>query len=195
MDRRRKIIITLGSFLVFLIILILIIWFLNRGQADLPPTNTNQSADILERIPVSGPPTQSDEPAIVTAQPQLAATLRAVARTFAERFGSYSNQGEFVNLKDLSSLMTVKMKGVADSYVASQQSGQDPSSYYGISTTALSAKVISFDQSINRAEVVVSTQRQEAKGTTINPRTFYQTLSLALVDNGDGWKVDEAQWQ
>ena len=185
---RRNIII------IIVVILLLVIggwvwWFLSqRSPIELGPSQN----------PVNEPQKLPDQTNTNTAtspigEPQVEATIKTVANIFAERFGSFSNQTNFENLKELKSLMTVKMQSWADAQIAAGQDG-DSSSYYGVTTTALSSQTIDFDQDSGRATINVSTQRSETKGSTANPRIFYQTLELKLTQTAAGWKVDEATW-
>jgi hypothetical protein len=196
MSRRTKIIIALVVALAVLLLAVLIWWLATRPTSPAAPlTNTDQPA-APQRLPViqASPSTIAEENLVK--EPSLDASLKAIARTFAERFGSFSNEGNFVNLEDLRSLMTATMQSSVDAYIAQELAtagaGQ---AYYGITTKALSANVASFDQAAGQAEVLVATQRQEAKGTTSNPRVFYQTLKLSLDTSEGSWKVNAAEWQ
>jgi len=128
-------------------------------------------------------------------QPDLEATLKAQASTFAERFGSYSNQSGTTNLTDLQGMMTIRMQAAVATYYEQQRFPGDAPGYWGISTKALSARIVSYDLNFGQAEIRVATQRSETKGTTSNPRVFYQELLVKFVQSGAGWRVDEAQWQ
>jgi len=196
MSRRSKIIIAVIAIVVVLLIVAGLIWWLiMRPQLDREAVNANQGLQIPAGLP-NTPPGSVNTPEALLGEPELEAGLKAIALTFAERFGSYSNQGNFSNLDDLIDLMTVRMKAWSDNYIATNKllPGDDPD-YYGVTTKALSVQILNFDKSLGRSEVTVSTQRQEARGNTINPRIFYQDLNLDLVDSGDGWKVDRAEWQ
>jgi len=196
MSRRKKIIIISVVALIFLIILFLISWWLNGRQDSVGPdqqTNTNQGLQIPADLPRAGGAGAIDVTASADQQ-KTEANLKAVAMTFAERFGSYSNQGNFSNLADLNSIMTVRMKALADNYKIENQS-KDSDPYYGITTNALSTKILTLEENLGRASAMVTTQRQEAKGSTINPRPFYQDIKIQLVRTGDAWKVDFVEWQ
>lgn len=190
MSRRNIIIITVVA--ITLVLIIALVWwlfFLKKPQ----PSPTNPSA--IE-VPVTLPQASSgltNENQSPVSEPELESSLKAIASTFAERFGSYSNQSNFSNLAALRDLMTVRMKAWADSYQASQLAA-DNAVYYGVTTQALSAQITAFEESLGQAEIVVTTRKEEAKGSTINPRVSYQDLKLQLVKTGEGWKVDSAEW-
>ena len=193
MSRRNKIMIAVVAVIVVLLIILGLFWWFNRSSVPAEVTNVNQGIQRPAGLPTT-PSGSINTPEGLLGEPYLEAGLKAIALTFAERLGSYSNQGNFSNLEDLKGLMTVRMKAWSDNYILTNKSS-DNEVYYGVTTKALSAQIISFEKSLGRAEVIVATQRQEAKGTTINPQIFYQDLKLNLVDSGDGWKVDRAEWQ
>lgn len=189
MSRRNKIIIVVAAVLVALLIIFGLVWWLG-GRGPVTPA-TNQAGEP-ERLPV----TSVNKPPSLVKAPDVEASLKAVASTFTERFGSYSNQGSFGNLEDLRGLLTVKMRGTIDSLIAEQRAKiVDSSTYYGITTQALVVTITSFDESLGRAAVTVNTQRSESKGSTVNPRIFYQKIDLKLAKVSDSWKIDEAVWQ
>ena len=194
MSRRNKILIIIFTVvLVILLIIIGILWLISSRQPE-EPTNTNQGIQLPGTLPSSSSGTPPELTMPVEEQ-NLEAGIKAVAATFAERFGSYSNQGNFDNLTSVRDLMTLKMRTATDAFITSQTSAvsqNDP--YYGITTKALNVNIINIDEDLGRAEVLVTTQRIETKISTNNPRSFYQDLSLNLNQEGDRWKVDTATW-
>lgn len=196
MSRRNKIIIiTMAVIVVVLLIIIALLWWLNNRQEPIEVVNTNEGIQIPVTLPSASAGLTASEESPVK-QPDLEADLKAIATTFAERFGSYSNEGNFSNLDALRDIMTIKMKTWADNYkITKGQEITDNPVYYGITTQALSADIIDFDELLGRAGIMVTTQRREARGSTINPRVFYQNIKLQLVKTGEGWKVDIAEWQ
>ncbi|MDD2807434.1 MAG: hypothetical protein PHW95_02865 [Patescibacteria group bacterium] len=194
MSRRNKIIIGVAVLiLIVLLISFLAWWWYDRKQAANSLINTNSTAGQLPgELPTasSGLPTTT-----VVVKPDQEAIIKAVAMTFAERFGSYSNEINFSNLDDLQNIITVKMKTWVDNYKVSEVAKISGSNYYGITTKALSVKINSMDDIAGRAEVVVQTQRGEAKGSSINPKIFYQAINLSMINDGSGWKIDSADWQ
>ncbi len=194
MQRNTKITIAIVSAVVLLAVIIFIVWWLNRGTSEslvvTPPTN---ESNIVPPVLPSASAGATEE--VMNAEEQnLQSVLTAIAFTFAERFGSYSTESNFSNLTALESLMTVKMKTVAETFKNTQQA-TTPGTFYGVSTQALSATIHTIDQLAGRASLTVSTQRQESRGDTTNPRVFYQDLDLELALVGDQWKIDTASWK
>ena len=122
--------------------------------------------------------------------------LTRMAASFAERFGSYSNQSNFSNIIDLRIFMSRHMQKWADDYV-SQQRLKDSTNdiYYGITTKAIAEEVQEFDDHIGRASVLVNTRRREAINSTNNTeKVFSQAVEINFILENGAWKVDSANW-
>ena len=193
MSNRNKIIIFSAIAVILVLLIIFIVWLILRPQVE-PPAPPTDPSEII--IPVVLPQSSAvkDEPAVPPSAENLATNLKSTAASFAERFGSYSNQGNFNNINDLRGVMTLKMNAWADNYIAIQKSTVDEG-YYGVTTIAVSSKIIILSEELGQADIMVSTQRQENKGSTVNPRVTYQDIEIELVNTGSGWKVDSAEWQ
>ncbi len=66
--------------------------------------------------------------------------------------------------------------------------------FYGVTTKVLSAQIISLNAAETEAQVVVQTQRSETKAGP-SAQQFYRKLTVGLVQEPSGWKVDQATWQ
>lgn len=192
MSRRNKIILISLIALVILVLIILIGWLILKPKPA--PTIPEDPSTI--NVPVILPESSSSKSNTPTepVAENLHVSLKALASSFVERFGSYSTQGNFNNLEDLRGQMTLRMSAWTDNYIANQKvSASDP--YYGVTTKAVSSEVVDLNEGLGQARLVVSTQRQTTKGTTANPRVTYQDVKIELVKTEQGWKVDAIAWQ
>ena len=118
----------------------------------------------------------------------------AFARSFVERYGSYSNQSNFENMEDLYPFMTDRMKTATAAFVKSQRDkGAGGASYQGTTTHALSARTL--EEGSERAVLSIASQRQESNAEMPSGRVYYQTIELVLIKDGASWRVDEANWK
>ena len=104
--------------LIILILLVLIIILL-RMKNNAPTTTSSQTISTTTPTPANGltplaAPTVI-EPAPTEPQPQKPEVIAAL---FAERYGSYSNQSEYQNLRDLFSQMTARERIELEAYIA-----------------------------------------------------------------------------
>jgi len=123
--------------------------------------------------------------------------LAQVATSFAERFGSYSNQSNYSNINDLKIFMSQKMSDWADNYIKENRAkNQANDIYYGITTKSVSSEVKVFDDDLSKATILIKTRRREALGTTNNvSKTYNQDILITFVKEKGAWKVDSAYWQ
>jgi hypothetical protein len=195
MTKRNKIIVGVAIG-IGIILLLVLIWWLLRLRSSGGVTPGPVGGQQPQRIPVSSGVTQNTPASIQTGRADVDANLKTIGETFAERFGSYSNQGETVAIADIQPLVTPGMQKTASDMLAADIARLgDPSTYAGITTKATRVTITSFDGSFGQAEVLVTTQRQEFIGSPQNPTTRYQQLKLKLVQTGRGWRVDQAAWQ
>lgn len=122
--------------------------------------------------------------------------LMRMASAFAERFGSFSNQSDYDNVRDLKIFMSAKMQIWADNYISQAQSSHQQSAiYYGVTAKAITTEVKQFNNESGQAEILVKTQKKEAAGVTINSSIFYQDVIIKFIKEKGAWKIDSAIWQ
>ncbi len=205
MSKRTKRIIGAIVVVIILLLLLLLLWLLSQrpdaGSINVgnQPTNTNQPLGSLNTSsgggtqPIGGGDTEPNEPEPEPEPADLRASLRSLAAAFAERYGSYSNQGDFENLEELQALMTDSLTARTDAFIAdarAENSGM--AAYAGVTTRAINAQIKEYDEAQGTATVTVKTQREEI--TAQESRVYYQDLVLDFVLDGEIWKVSAAEW-
>jgi len=193
MSRSQKIILITVVVVIILAILIILFWprlkdqFVGASQTG--PIYSSSDASVTAPSGVAGGGAVTVAPTV-----SAATTVEAMARSFAERFGSYSNQGNFENLTDLYPFMTDKMRSWADDFIVKNKTqAVTGTEYLGVTTKALSTKIV--EQEKNKIIITVSSSRRESTATKINNKIYMQDLQLVFVRDNDLWKVNEAQWQ
>ncbi len=184
MSTKNKIILSVIAVLLIVLVFVLLYWQ-PWGQdvgvePDIPPITEGGEVD-------DG---QITEPLVVDAE-GIVTTPDTTARIFAERYGSFSNESYFQNLRDLLPLMSQPMQLRTEGYIDSNTIGDEVLSYYGVSTRVLS---VSVTEQGDTAEVLVKTQREETVGGPYNTNVKYQDLELIMVKIGDDWVIDSATW-
>ena len=201
MSRRKKILIAAAVILIMAILALLYyLLFLRPKQGaapgTVPPSTANENAAPPSplALPTNALPAA---PQKVSDEEKMKSDLGRLAAAFSERFGSYSNQGEFENILDLKPLMTKKMQDWADDFIAKSKAARGNTSvYFGVTTKAVSTNISELSEGDGRAKVTVKNQRREASGTMAdNVKIYYQELDLVFLKVGDEWKVNEATWK
>ena len=202
MTRNQKILIVV---VLLLLLVALALLFLRgpSGIANLPAgeqTATNQQRPGGlggNSFPSPSFNTNVSEPSTNTApppKPDEQGSMKRIAAAFAERFGSYSNVGDFENVLDLKVYMTESMQAWADSYVADARTKPRSAEYSGTTTRAISVDVSAIDEDAGTASLTVKTQRRETGSTVGSDRVYYQDLKLDFLKSGDVWKVNSVAW-
>ena len=192
LSRRTKIIIVL---LILLLFIFLLYWFLLRGEGPRDELKEEAPPPPVALVPQNNV-SQNTPPKEVTPAEKNKADITRLAAAFAERFGSYSNQGENANLLDLKPIMTARMQKWVDNFIEENAEEENDSTYYGVTTRAISSRITFSDKEGGRATVVVNTQREEAMGTMEeNKNIFYENLEIDFIKINGEWKANEANWE
>ncbi len=146
--------------------------------------------------PSTGNPPSSPTPSVRPPSPPLTleAQLGSVAFTFAETYGSYSNQGGVENLERLRFLMSRSLAQSTNRFIA-ERTTSDPSAntlYYGITTRALSSRATAADDA--HLQFIVQTQRIEVRGIAGNGARTLQELTIDFIREDGVWKVNTLVW-
>ena len=184
----KKILFIVGG--VLLIILVGVVLFLRSGKLGTAPTTTStpQQTDQNQVNPdttVQSP--GSIETPVVTAPPVDPKELevKQLATLFVERFGSYSNQNNQQNYKDVVPLMTASMANWAAS-----QNATTSLNYYGVTTNVVAASLKESTDTTATVEVGV----QEVIETQNEQKIEYRTGQVQMVKEGNTWKVSGLYW-
>lgn len=192
MSRRTKII--LGALLGVLFLAIAIIGFIVNSSVFAPPSVSEKANTPASTPPPSG--ASASIPAVVPiVSPDGASNLEAIARSFAERYGSFSNQGNFENIEDLYPFMTASLRSDMEKTVADGRLRRDDAAqgYFGITTRALAGRVM--EQSSRQAVVAITTQRRESTAEQLNAKVYNQDILITLLEEGGVWRVDRVSWK
>ncbi len=204
MNKTRKVgIIIVSIGLIILILLIYFTFFRSTEVEEIPEPEDSPAEDI--GLPESDEPTVTlgDRPRgleiyDISQEDEHVPGIEDVSRmtmSFAERFGSFSSQSNFVNITDAKLFMTSSLKEWADTYIKSLREENPEDSYYGITTQALSTETINYNERDGEAEIRVITHRRETGEKIEGENNFRQDLLVQLEKENDRWKVSAIYWQ
>lgn len=196
MDRRKRVILIIVAVLVAIGIAALL---LRSDRAGIVPRS--QPAGVLPAAP-GGALARSVSPAAPPVEPVLppppaspAVAVRQLAVTFAERYGSFSSEGNYVNLTDLSPVMTEQYRRQTERDIIRRRAAPSPAEFSSVTTVALHAEVeIPNGEASTAATARVTTQRTAVSGSQA-PRTYRQALTVHLRKVSGDWRVDGAEWE
>lgn len=134
---------------------------------------------------------------IINNQVSSKEVLKRTSLSFAERFGTYSNQSNFHNIKDLNIFMSKNMQVWAENYIFEKiKEEMNREIYYGISTKSTEAEILHISEEEDSASILVKTRRREFVESKENPSdVFEQSIVINYTKENDIWKIDSATWQ
>jgi hypothetical protein len=203
MSRRTKIIIAVIVLLLLLLLFAALLLSGGEPEGAAPtlaePSRTTSGVGLINgTISVNTTVTNvapAPTPAAPAPTPDPGSGIRQIAKSYAERYGSFSNLGDFENLVDLKVYMTASLAASTDAYIAAESQKPPAQSYFGVTTRAINVTVSSVDETAGTASALVKTQRQDYASGTGQPEVYYQDIVIDLKREDGVWKVDMATWQ
>ncbi len=181
MERKKLYELLFALGVIALLIIGLVLYLKNRKE----PLFGDPDRTIIEsELP------ENFDPSVVLGAP--VATPEPVARTFVERYGSFSSEAEYENIDDILALGTSTMKTEFER-IAREARAEVGGGYYGISTRVISVSTL--EESETSAVLEVQTQRTEAIDTPTNTSTRYQKIRLNMEKVNGKWLINGFQWE
>ncbi|NQT50088.1 hypothetical protein HQ571_05325 [Candidatus Kuenenbacteria bacterium] len=191
MPNRTKLIIIIATGLI--VIAVILIFFIKGEQARKPDAVEDETAPVA-KVEISTEEESKLELPAPTAEEQQMGSMKLLSKNFVERFGTYSNQSDYISIKELVPMMSSSMAAwVENTYFDQLIKEHDPDGYY-YEITTLAPVAYVMEQTPSTAKVKVSAQRVEKKADQESTQ-FLQDVILELVKRGDNWVVDAAYWQ
>lgn len=159
----------------------------------LPASNANRpTTGVSANVSSGAGMAQYFKPREASDEEKLLTALRVAARDFAERYGSYSSDGNSANLEALLPVMSDSFRSQTETVIAKNRA-LPPGGFVGVTTRALSARPSGTISADAPARVIVSTQRTENSGGKIT--VSYRDLELTFRYIQGVWKADGAVWR
>ncbi len=186
--QRRAILIGIGvAFLLLLLWLLMMLLPKRAPEVKEAPVTQTEAPATPAQTPFSDQQLQAEKQTRTQASGVI-----VVAKMFVERYGSYSNEANFQNVRDVLPLMSA---GFAASTTADLATKTAPTGYYGITTKVITVQSISQNDAEGTASVRVSTQQVEEIGSAQNTAVRYRDMDLTFVKESGVWVVDSATWR
>ncbi|MEK7584517.1 MAG: hypothetical protein AAB490_04690 [Patescibacteria group bacterium] len=187
---KSRVAIFIGLIVLLLIVIFLLWWWFRPGSSP-DPANTNATPPIDETVTL--PPQVQIAPPVAEPKQELTtgeAQVLNLARNFTERYGSWSTDSSYQNLRDLYPSVTSNLKREFDQTIAA--GATEDSGFKGAETRVINMNLDSYTES--RAQVTVTAQ-QVTTDTLLQEAVAYRQLELSMVAQGGFWYVDSAQWK
>ncbi|MBU1132332.1 hypothetical protein KKC32_03760 [Patescibacteria group bacterium] len=190
MSRKVKIIILILAIAAILAV-VFILMFRSGQKSSVPNLDETASPQKVhlkdgEIVAIQLPPATEDEKQVISA--------KNMAVSFVERFGTFTNQSNYIGLLELSPALSSPMQSwLKNTYIPQLKTQHDPNGFfYRVITRAPAAELVS--QTDSKIKMKVSTEREETLSET-EPVVFMQDIVVDLVKENNNWLVDGAFWQ
>lgn len=188
MEGRKKIFIVLSLAVLFLLASLLIFLVFRNKATPAPvqnPTPTSTTPTVKDQPEIVEPVKNTPPPPPQTTAEREKLYVKQLARTFVERFETYSNQNKNRNIADATQLATENMAG----YIATKSQVQS-TQYQGVTTKVISMEVTAFSSDAATVKVGAQVENQ----TSTSSQTSYKTGRVDLKKIDGVWKVNGVFW-
>jgi regulatory protein YycH of two-component signal transduction system YycFG len=193
---KKQIKILIITFIIVLAI-VLGVFFLTNGKDNI--VNNNEENEKLEIEKINNLNNEietevNEEVAIVNKEDAVNLKIKAVAKNFTERYGTWSTDNKDDNFKSAEVYASSRMKNMIENFISDNEKlADDYGDYYGITTKALNVRII--NSSDGNANLSVVAQQVATLGENLDQEISYRSLSLELIKDGEDWLVDHAKWE
>lgn len=184
---------------------LLALWF-TRGKKPATNTNTNQIVNAGNTNTTAGntnagtntnsSSTNTNTPAGGTSgidDDTDQQSLIRLSKLVVDRYGTFSNRNNFQNITSLEPYMTDAFQQSSAQYISEHQDSGVAEDFYGITTSALTADIVSYTKG-KAAVIDVGSRRVETK--TGQEQYVYTAHALVRFQSVEGnWKVNAVEWQ
>lgn len=114
-------------------------------------------------------------------------SVAQLAKFFVERYGTYSSDNDFQNIKEVEAFVT---RALWSKISAPMNSKTTTQGFVGVTTKVISMELLGW--SGTAATVELKTSRIEEKNGAVSTR--YQNATVEMVKVGDAWLADKLVW-
>lgn len=185
MSRPTKIILVIIAIILLAIVIAVLVKFVNfpKGQGGQEKEVVVQPKEAVTPLPPA--PENYQNPLSGSAPIEI--SLAQQARSIAERFGSYSTDNPFENLKDLTPIITEQLRKEFDEIIRKGVKGE----FQRVLTYSTGVEPIEANDEIKRFRVPVQRIIQNSRGTEREK----SSMRVRFVRVGEVWKADSIVWE
>ncbi|MCX6781646.1 MAG: hypothetical protein NTW66_00775 [Candidatus Magasanikbacteria bacterium] len=187
---------------IFISLIVLIILGISVGiivfvrQKAAPPVEQPPAEDQTGQIDSTNFPVQITPPPVVvptgipvkplTTEEALKNGAKQMAKIFTERYGTYSSDSDFANIREVETLVTMSYWSELEKKIGTGK----PAVFLGVTTNAVASDVVEYAS--GKAMVEVSAQRITTKGSSTTQTN--EKAKVWLVETKGIWLVDKFEW-
>lgn len=198
MSLRARLFIIVSLVAIVILAVSLILWNNARqkrlaggGSSTSTSVNDTSSFKVIDanNFDVPSNPSTSvvgDEQIILTPEQRVDQNIEQFAKIFVERYGTYSSDNNFQNIKEVQDMVTPALWALIKPTDVKRSGG-----FVGVTTQAITSELVK--KSTTEVTVKVRTMRIEEKNSKVS--NLQQSGVVTLIKNGSGWLVDKIVWE
>lgn len=179
----KKLLIIAGALLATSIVVFVI------TRMSSPTTSNTNIGHVTNTVANNNAVTNSATNSVV---PATREQMLAVARLFAERYGTMTTDNPGANLRSVAPSASEALAAALNRTAAAVPTTK-PVPPVVTTSSALSFSVKAYNEALGTGDVLVTLRRSEVTGTG-SPRVFNQDLDLSFIKEHGAWKVSVAVW-
>ena len=186
--KKKNLIIVVVIIIIIISLISLGVYFLIKFQKklSLPPREETKpktsEAIVGEEAPI---PPQVENEALLKEE------LKRRARSFIERYGSFSSDARGRNLEELLPLMTENFKAKTQEKISAIKSQPTSEVYYSLVTKVISLKLTDFSDF--SANFKANVQQEEIKNGISS--VSYKEAEITFLKEAEDWKIDNLEFK
>jgi hypothetical protein len=122
-----------------------------------------------------------------TSNEAIKSGVKQIAKIFLERYGTYSTDSNFQNIKDVKDIVSPALWSVLSVKIGVKQVGP----FVGMTTSVISTELAGWKDA--EATVLLKTIRSQERGGISS--SSYQNATVSLIKQGQNWFVDNFIWE
>jgi hypothetical protein len=190
---RIFIIISVAVLLILSVSIFLVVKSKNNSNVDIP-ANTSDTSNTGQKNPSN--PVRSEATQVPAGSPVKLLTsleveqkgVEQLAKVFIERYGTYSTDNEFANIKEVQPLVTKSLWATISLGIGAKNTTPG---FLGLTTKAVSATSVSWSDT--KAVFDLKIMRNENKNGAVANR--YQNVTVEMVKENNVWLVNSLVWK
>ncbi|MDD3102371.1 MAG: hypothetical protein PHE59_04485 [Patescibacteria group bacterium] len=180
--------------ILIIVILVLIggtVWFLMSKKSQPILENKNIINQLVDQENTVNQNQVETETLVPTAEDLLKIDLTNQARSFIERYGSYSTDSNYENLQELLPKMAQPLRTETESRIQKGvKKDMAVNDFFGLTTKIIS---INLDKFVPDSQAIFTAEIQEQAARLGQTDILYKTVKLTFIKSADEWKVGEIE--
>ena len=183
----RQRIFIISSVIILIILVVATLLLLSyRNKKTGPNVEGNINTTEINPPPIGQQPTvipDGVKPKVLTTEETEKNATKQIAKIFMERYGSYSTDNSFQNIREVQMLVSQNLWSKLSAMIKNNQNNQP---FIGVTSKAVMSDIKEWGE--DTAKISVGVTKEEKRDSKIT--TFFETYTVGMVKENGSWLVD-----